>query len=303
MVNAGNKPVEIARALGRARSTISREIARNTSRKTAYSAATSQENYKHRRKRCRRNLRLDDPAVLEKVKSLLNLYWSPEQISVRLFVENHPIQVSASTIYRGFASGKLGAKLRKKLRRRGRRKKGYVGSGVMPISQSIHERPEAVDNRERIGDWECDTIHGLRHKGSVATMVDRKSRYTLLAKLRNITAAEYTQAVTDVFRRLAASKVLTITCDQGKEFAEHKILAQALSCTVYFADPGCPGQRGTNENTNGLLRQFLPKRKDFTVFSQDDLEAFAELLNRRPRKCLGWLSPYEVFSDTLLHLT
>jgi IS30 family transposase len=303
MLNEGKSSSEIARELGRNRSSIYREIMRNCKKKTPYSAAAAQTNYANRRKRSRRTCRLSDPTVLSLVTAKLNEYWSPEQIDNRLKKEGHPIQIGMATIYRGFSSGLLSAPLRKKLRRKGRKPKSFRGCGHLPVTHTIHERPDAADKRERLGDWEGDTIRGAKWSGCVATLVDRKSRYSIFAKLPDRTAAVFTAAVAEAFKNVPPEKLHTITCDHGKEFAEHQKLADILRCTVYFADPGNPGQRGTNENTNGLLRQFLPKRTSFASVSQSDVDAFAEILNRRPRKCLGWMSPHEVFFDVLLHLT
>ena len=301
--NQGKPIREIARILNRNPATISRELKRNTCKRKHYSAVLAQSQYRQRRKNCVRPCVLDQPSIYDKVVELLNRYWSPEQINSRLKLENSHIQIGSATIYRGLASGKLAAPLRQKLRHKGQRHKDFLGCGHLPVSHSIHERPEEANNRSRIGDWECDTVRGAKDSGCVATLVDRMSRYTLLAKLPNRTATEYTQAAIEVFKRIPSTCVLTLTCDHGKEFAKHKKLAKELDCTVYFADPGCPGQRGTNENTNGLIRQFMPKRTSFRAISQNDVDAFADLLNFRPRKCLNWNTPQEIFFHQVLHLT
>lgn len=303
MTTQGKTIREIGRILGRSASTISRELQRNTRIKHPYSAVFAQRVYHLRRKRCKRKRILEKDEVKNCIVGLLEKYWSPEQISNRLKKEKNPIQIGTSTIYRALSSGLIEKAMQKKLRRKGQRHSDRLPCGHLPIQNTIHDRPVEANTRQRLGDWECDTVRGAHHSGCVATLVDRKSRYTVCAKLPNRTAKAFNMSVIQRMNQEPELTVLTLTCDQGKEFAKFKELENSLQCTVYFADPGRPDQRGTNENTNGLLRQFLPKRTRFTSITQGDVDAFAQLLNLRPRKCLNWLSPFEVFFHSLLHFT
>lgn len=303
MIAQGKSLREIGRIIGRNASTISRELRRNIRERHPYSAVFAQQAYQHRRKRCKRKRILENNEAKACVVGLLEKYWSPEQISNRLLKEKNSIQIGTSTIYRALSSGLLEKAMRQKLRRKGQRHNDRLPCGHLPIQNTIHDRPNAANNRRRLGDWECDTVRGAQHSGCVATLVDRKSRYTVCAKLPNRTAQAYTTAVIQRMNQEPELVVHTLTCDHGKEFSRFSELEQALHCTVYFADPGQPGQRGTNENTNGLLRQFLPKRTLFTTVTQEDVDTFAQLLNFRPRKCLNWRSPFEVFFKKALHFT
>lgn len=295
---------EIARALERNQSSVTRELKRNGQEKN-YSPSKAQKRYEHNREHSKRRALLSDEAVHAQVSKGLLRYWSPEQISHRLEREGNHIRISTSTIYRGFEKGWLDESLRQKLRIKGRRYYGKRNTrcGHLDIEYSIHERPASVKEREELGHWESDTVRGAYHSGCVATHVERKSRYCLFLKLENRSRDAYTRATIEGFRRLPGEKLLSLTVDHGKEFSGHRELMAALQCKVYFADPNCPNQRGTNENTNGLLRQYLPKRTRFDHLTQERVDEISDLINNRPRKCLGWKTPYEVFFDQLLHLT
>lgn len=306
MIKTGKKNCEIAKELGRSESSISREIRRNCKIRKDYSAVEADYNYKARRKNSVRTTILSHPNAAEKVSELLALAWSPEQISNRLRAENSDISICTKTIYRGLEVGLLPSNLCKMLRYKGRqhhggRKKSKCGH--LDIEYSIHDRPKNVDERGKIGHWEGDTVRGFKNSGCVGTQIERKSRYAILTKLPDRTAAAYTSAMIDKFEKLPKYKCQSITVDHGKEFAEHRTIFAKLKCKVYFADPHAPWQRGTNENFNGLLRQFLPKHSSFSDLSQLDVDRIATLINRRPRKSLGWLCPEEVFFNKFLHLT
>ena len=258
------------------------------------------------RKRCVRKHRLADETVRAKVEELLMKDWSPEQITHRLKVERSNLQIGFATIYRAVDNGLISVKCKKRLRTKGRQrfgKKGKSRCGQLPVSKTIHERPKEANERSRLGDWESDTVRGAFNSGCVATHVDRKSRITVLIKIPNRTTKAYMDATIHYFSNMPKDARKTFTTDHGKEFADYRRLTNAFGCEVYFADPGCPGQRGTNENTNGLLRQYLPKRMRFDRVTQKDLTELEQLLNTRPRKCLDWKTPYEVFYDRVLHLT
>ena len=306
LIKTGKKNSEIARQLGRSPSTISREIRRNVDKRESYSAVKAEEQYRIRRKNSVRKHKLSDPACAELVTRLLGLYWSPEEISNRLKYENNPISISTCTIYRGLQNGLLDPSLRKVLRIKGRvRFGGHKKSkcGHLDIEYTIHDRPKSVKKREKIGHWESDTVRGAKWSGCIGTHVERLSRYAVLFKIPDRTAKAYTDATVLSLGKLPKGKRKSLTVDHGKEFANHREIFTKLSCKVYFADPHAPWQRGTNENFNGLLRQFFPKRTSFADVTQEDVDNIALLLNRRPRKCLGWKSPEEVFFNKSLHFT
>ncbi len=306
LIKIGKKNCEIAKILGKSESSISREIRRNCEQREEYSAVEATANYHTRRKRSVRPCILALPGVADKVSYYLSLTWSPEQISNRLRYEGNELYLCPKTIYRGLENGLLPANLCKVLRYKGKHHCGGRGKskcGHLDIEYTIHDRPKRVEERNRIGDWEGDTVRGFKNSGCVGTQVERMSRYAILCKLPDRTAAAYTVSMIEQFEQLPKCKRRTITVDHGKEFANHREIYAKLGCKVYFADPHAPWQRGTNENFNGLLRQFLPKRTSFANLTQENLDHFATLLNQRPRKCLGWKCPEEVFFRKSLHLT
>lgn len=303
----GKKIREIAKALHRSPSTISREIQRNVGKdKTKYSAVAAQKRYETVRKKCVRKSVFSDRETVQTVTRLLELTWSPEQISNRLKHEHNKISVSQRTIYRAIERGLLDPALRLKLRYKGRIHCGGHNNsrcGHLDIEFTIHDRPESVETREDMGNWESDTVRGANNSGCIGTHVERKSRYVIMVKLPNRKAVTFTEAAIKAFRDLPENMRKSFTVDHGKEFAGHRTIAKELGCIVYFADPYAPYQRGTNENFNGLLRQFFPKRTSFKDVTQEDVEYVAKLFNQRPRKCLGWQTPEEVFFNKTLHLT
>ena len=294
---------KIAQALHRSPSTICRELKRNKDNQALqrYSPNVAEKKYRNRRKRCHRHLRLKEKETYALVVSLLWRRWSPEQINQRLKLEGNPIQIGASTIYRGKKRKLLPKELRICFRTRPYHKPGkHKRTGQFEMRHFIAERPEEANRRSRIGDWESDTVHGTRGSGCLATHADRKSRYEVAILLRDSTSEAYMKATVEAMRHLPT---LTFTTDRGKEFARNEILTEELKAEVYFADPHVPGQRGTNENTNGLMRQFFPKRKSFENLTQEQVDHVVDLLNHRPRKCLGWRCRHEVFFNEVLHLT
>ena len=306
LVKQGKKNCEIAKILARSPSTISRELRRNAESRENYSLVEAEERARERRKNSVRKNKLAIPAYASIVSRLLNDFWSPEQISNRLKYENSTIQISTCTIYRGLDNGLLNHQLRKHLRIKGRiRFGGHKKSkcGHLDIEYTIHDRPKSVDSRTTIGHWESDTVRGAKWSGCIGTHVERLSRYAVLFKIPDRTAKAYTDATILSLGKLPKRKRKSLTADHGKEFANHREILSKISCKVYFADPHAPWQRGTNENFNGLLRQFFPKRTSFADVTQEDVDNIATLLNRRPRKCLGWKSPEEVFFNKSLHFT
>lgn len=306
----------IAKELERSVSTVSREIKRNSVTREKYSAVAAQKKYKKRRKKCRRPKLLENELVKEKVKELfLEFQWSPEEISNRLAYEESLYQLSYNTIYRAIYAGMLDSPdlpqtqrgVVRKLRHRGkpRRKKGRVDNrGQMAISHRIQERPEEAQARKVIGHWEADTLLG-RHNGScLVTLTDRCSRFLLAGKLEKKRSDLLSEKVIMLFADIDKKHIRSITPDRGKEFIQHERMTEALDgVKFYFADPHSPWQRGTNENTNGLLREYFPKSFDFDQYSDEMIKLLIDRLNLRPRKCLGWKSPFEVFFNKVLHLT
>ena len=294
----------IAQELHRAPSTISREMKRNDPGK-GYSPHRAQNHYEEAREKSVRRSILRNPQAVSKVTELLSRFWSPEQISNRLKYENNKMRISTSTIYRGIQSGLLDESCRNKLRiksKRYRKNKQTSRCGHLNVEYRIADRPKSIKHRKRFGHWESDTICGANNDERMATHVERRSRYLLLLSLPSGKATAFAQATIEAFQSIPPRLRKSFTVDHGKEFAKHRDMMQALDCKIYFADPHCPNQRATNENTNGLLRQFFPKG---IPFGDQDLAVHqvAHLYNTRPRKCLGWKSPAEVFFHKSLHFT
>lgn len=293
---------EIAALLGRNKSTISRELRRNHSRDEGYNAIGAQRKYNKRRKKCVRKTILSTKSIYEKVKSGLDKYWSPEQISNKLPKGNG---VSTSTIYRALNNNVFPLTVKKKQRRygkylrRNRRAKGvaYDFSQV----RSIDERPESVMDREEFGHWELDSIVLRPECGChIASFVERKTRYLICCKISNKTSKCMTAAIIKELGELPSGSVKTITVDRGLEFAGWREVEEKLKTKVYFCAPYSPYQRGTNENTNGLIRQFYPRRKLLPPVTEEGVKKVQKLINNRPRKILNYDTPYQRF---LLHLT
>ena len=229
--------------------------------------------------------------------------WSPEIIAEKLkidYPDDDKMRVSHETIYRWIyldakEGGTLYHHLRRRRKKRHRQKRYGSGRRFIPGRISISERPAIVETRERFGDWEGDTIEGKKSTGYIATHVERKSRYLLAAKLANKKAESLTMQSSKKYWRVPKKMRQTLTVDNGKEFSLFKELENKTGLMVYFADPYAAWQRGTNENTNGLLRQYFPKGTDFRFFSEKDLAFVVKKLNHRPRKCLNYQSPHKVF--------
>ena len=309
---------EIARELGRCVSTVSRELTRNSSSRRGYSAVEAEKKYRDRRKKCKRPKLLSNVELQRLVRHLfLEEQWSPEQIANRLAHENSVFRVSYSTIYRAIYAGMFDtAEQRRsngnrgavrKLRHRGktRRRKGTVETrGKIVISNRIQERPQEANDRRAIGHWEADTIAGKTGSACLITITDRCSRYLLAGRVAKRTSACVSDEMIKLLSALPKEKRRSVTPDRGKEFSKHDFVTQALNgLPFYFPDPHAPWQRGTNENTNGLLREYLPKSFDIALPSESDITAFIQKLNFRPRKCLAWKTPFEVFFNKSLHLT
>lgn len=294
------KRSEIAREIGVHRSTVTRELRRNGSGRWKYnpSRAVRFARERHERKRKKRI----GEQTWARVDELLRVQWSPEQISKRLKLEGLP-SVSHETIYLHVyrdkrEGGRLHLHLRRQHRYRKRIHKYYKRVGF-DTRRPIGTRPFVVESRSRVGDWEADTIVGRMQKGSILSLVERHSRFCLLEKLPNRSPDTLADAAC---RKLSPVKVLTITSDNGIEFIRHERIAQALNIDFFFADPYSSWQRGTVENTNGLVRQYIPKRSDFGTLSDRDVQFVADRLNNRPRKTLGFRTPSEVFNNNFVAL-
>ncbi|MDW5442275.1 IS30 family transposase [Polaromonas sp. SM01] len=286
----------IAAEQGRNRSTISRELQRNSAA-TGYKPAQAHDRALERQGE-RRNARHFSAAQWAHVEALLRLQLSPQQVSGRLRLEK-AICISTEAIYqRAYRDKGQGGDLVSYLRCQKVRRKRYASGqerrGVLAHRTGIEQRPAVVDQRSRLGDWEGDTIIGKHHQGVLLTLVERKSRYTLACQLNSRHSAGVTQAVIALLRP-HRRRCYTLTFDNGKEFAEHAFIAQCLSAKVYFAHPYCSWERGLNENHNGLLRQYFPKKTSFLKVSQHQVDDAVYRLNHRPRKCLGYRTPHEVF--------
>lgn len=310
-LDIGKNQTEISTLLVKNKSSISREINRN-SQNGEYIPCEAHATYKKRRIHYKPKRKLDNPDLFKCVRDLfLNHQWSPEQISARLKFENSSLSISYTTIYReiyqgsfdqkGLSHGNRGAI--RKLRHRGksRHTKTYEERrGKIQISHLITDRPDAANKREKIGDWEADTVLGQTGKACLVTLTDRKSRYLLCKKIPKKSSSFVKEAMLELLKN---QPVKTITPDRGKEFSKHAEISQELSLVeFYFPFPHQPWQRGTNENINGLLREYFPKTKDINQ-SDSYVEDKMKEINFRPRKCLNWKTPYEVYHSVALHLT
>jgi IS30 family transposase len=291
---AGHNQTKIAELIGCHKSTISREVRRNCGQK-GYRPHQADEMAFDRQ--CEAYGSRITWETWQQVERLLREDWSPEQIAGWLKKEKQPT-VSHECIYLYvYAEKRRGGTLHQHLRSQKKQRKrynGYIRRGQIPNRTSIEKRPKIVASKGRIGDWEADTIVGARHKGGIVSAVERKSKLTRLGKLDTKTAAEMKDKSIELLTPLAA-KVHTITVDNGKEFCEHELIATELQARVYFAHPYSSWERGLNENTNGLVRQYFPKKYDFTKITDQELQQVEDRLNNRPRKTLGYRTPNEVF--------
>jgi len=300
----------MARVLGRAPSTLSREYTRNA-RGHPYRACLAQTQATTRARLPRRRRTLLDPWLWQYVRTHLGQGCSPEQIAGRLrreYPDDMGKRLSTETIYaaryvlpRGSLRTELLAALRQARKARRPRSRGTDRRGQLPNMTPITDRPPEVASRLVPGHWEGDLIKGARNGSAVGTLVERTTRLVLLAKMDGTDAASAYQGFTTKLRHVPAPLRKTLTYDRGKEMAEHERLAQRLAIQVFFADPHSPWQRGTNENTNGLVRQYLPKGTDLSGYTQRELNAIAHRLNTRPRKCLNFATPLEVYAQLRHH--
>lgn len=283
----------ISKELGRNVSSISRELKRNKNKNGTYNAWRGCTLYIIRRKQSKKKFRLEAEQGLKGwVMECMDKYWSPEIITAVWKKKNPNAKLSHSTIYAALRAGRLeGYSPKNHLRRRGRRKNSHQSATIHP-EHMIRDWPKEIRDRIRIGDWEGDTVYGAIGKGLLLTCVDRSARFLAASLLEKRTGNLTRQAVKKALHGLPVN---SLSLDNGSEFSDFKEIEKDLDTTVYFADPHSPWQRGSNENVNDLIRFFFPKGTNFHEVTDDMVKQVVDLINHRPRKCLGWLSPADVF--------
>ena len=296
---AGGSRRAIAEELGRSPSTISRELWRNRSR-GEYFPSRAQRQAEQRRRDRPLVRKMERPEVSHFVREKLRQYWSPDQIAGRseLVFTDRRRHVSRQTIYTWIqmetARGKRWARF---LRRQGKKRVDGEKRGKLPDATSIAGRPKIAERRGRRGDWEGDTVHGTPGHGGLVTLLDRKSRLVLIEQVSSLRSETVCGVVADALCSVPRQARKTATFDNGKEFAQHEELSRRTGVNVYFAHSYCSWQRGSNENTNGLIRQFFPKGTDLARQPASRINQVQDLLNHRPRRCLGYRTPHEAFTN------
>jgi len=290
---------KIAKTLGRPQGTISKEIQRNTG-KRGYRYQQANSMALNRREGKQKPTKMTTEMIASIDDMLVNNQWSPQQIAGRLKMEKN-LSLHHETIYRYVISDKESGGLlykhlrhsNKTYRKRSSSQGRYIG---IPNRTDIDERPEVINNRQRVGDWEGDLIIGANHKGAIVTLDERKSKLRLAFPINNKLASLTTEAIVLLLTPFKAL-VESITFDNGREFAKHTQIADKLECKTYFAKPYHSWERGQNENANGLLREYFPKGMELIDIAVEKVFEAIDKLNSRPRKCLGFKTPYEVFSE------
>lgn len=302
----------IAKSLGRFTSTVSREVKSGCCNKYTYRASKAQARAcRNSRKRKLGKYVLDGNLKLKRyVYRKLRLQWSPTQIAETLKMDyptDMNMSISPESIYtylfvlpKGTLKKELLSCLRQNRKRRRKQRRGVEAKRKLEDMLSIEERPKEVEDRIVPGHWEGDLIAGKNNRSALGTLVERTTRTTILVPIKNRNAEVVAKAFAKVIKRLPKEMKLTLTYDQGREMAQHKLFTKITGVKVYFAHPRSPWERGTNENTNGLIRQYFPKGTDFTKVSRYEVKRAQDRLNGRPRKTLGYLTPYEVFNK-LIH--
>lgn len=292
---------QIARSLSRHRSTICRELQRNSTRADGrYRASTAQERTQGRRSRSRRNLRFTNQDF-SLVEELLRRQWSPEQVAGHLRRMGQ-LEISHETIYRHIwrdkrEGGLLYTHLRGARKRRRKRYRSYDSRGKLAGKRLISERPRSVEKRRQMGHWEIDTVMGTGSRDCIVSLVERKSGLVLIGKLEDRTTDSLSRRVIHIITHSRAP-FKTITADNGTEFHDYKRIEEKTSTIFYFATPHHSWERGSNENANGLIRQYLPKGVSMAAVSQHQCNAIARKLNTRPRKRLGFRTPLECYNQS-----
>jgi transposase, IS30 family len=293
LLKMGHNQTEIAETVGVHKATISRELGRNTGQR-GYRPRQAEQFSQARRKKGQPRI---EASTWQVVAEKLQQDWSPEQISGWL-LRNKAVHISPEWIYQFvYANYRAGGQLYQHLRSQKKRRKRLHGQdrrGQLMGRRSIEERPAVVAERSRIGDWEVDTILGKQHQKAIVTLTERRSRFALLGKVSKRSAEQVRETLVQLMHPFL-DKLETMTGDNGKEFAQHEQLATELDLDFFFAHPYASWERGSNENMNGLVRQYLPKKSDFSQVTNADLVRIMDRLNLRPRKCLGFRTPFEVF--------
>lgn len=297
---------EIAVLLDRCHTSISREVRRNRSL-SGYRGQTAHKRAESRRKKPRHFRRQNHEPLVAYVDKKLRKDWSPEQIVNRMrkdYPDDEAMRISVEAIYGWiYTAACHGSMLHKHLRRgRARRRPHKLygqGKRYFPGRVNIADRPSEVGSRDRFGDWEGDMISGSKGKAALATCLERKSRYVVAVRTDDKTAVSFNAAIIAGMRTIPGELRKTLTVDNGSEMANFKELEEAMSLTTYFCDPHSPWQRGSNENCNGLLRQYFPRGTNFRSIKDDAVNRAVNLLNNRPRKCLNYQTPAEVFASAL----
>lgn len=311
LLRSGWSVRRIAREMGRSPSTISRELARTRRPRARYRAIAAQQAYRQRRSRSVKPRRLmANPRLRRYVEAKLREKWSPDQIAQSLrrhFPRDRAMRISHETIYVFvYADKRAGGTLYEHLRQahRIRRRRGNARGmrGLLPGRVCIDRRPKVVHSRRRTGDWEADLVLGRQSGPAILTLVERKHGYLLARKVKDRRAYTVARAIVDAFRAIPRAFVKTITFDNGKEFAHFKTLEAQLDAQAYFAHPYAAWERGSNENTNGLLRQYVPKKADLHLLEPSNLIAIAHALNNRPRYRLNYRTPAETFKKATVAL-
>ena len=287
---------EIARALGRSPSTVNRELKRNCTGDEYYSGQAQRQSERRRRERPFVR-KMEDPEIKRTVVVGLSQEWAPQQIEGRMKEQSCNRSVSHPTIYAWIKQDEHREVWESQLRRRGKRPSRRKTTSLTGDAARIRNRPEVIEQRLRVGDFEGDTVLGPAGTGGLATLVDRKSRFTIMVKVQSKNSDHVHEKIKQRLKELDEQRRHSLTFDNGTEFARCYRLEKHLGMKLYFADPGCPYQRGTNENTNGLIRQYFPKGTDFRDISHYEVRQVENLLNNRPRACLGFRTPSEVFFE------
>lgn len=288
----------MAETIGTTQSTVSRELTRNTGAR-GYRHKQAQERTAQRRAEAVQRTKMT-PIMIKTIESKLRIEWSPEQISGWLLYDREQLISHESIYLHIWANKQAGGDLYTHLRRQGKkydkRRNGKSTRGQIKNRVSIDDRPKVVDDKSRIGDWEIDTVIGKGHSGALVTIVERVTKLTVSSRVNSKSAADVTQATIALLKPFK-DVVHTITADNGKEFAYHEKISEALSAEVYFAHPYSSWERGLNENTNGLLRQYFPKNTDFKNVEQIKVRRALHRLNSRPRKDLDFKTPAQLMED------
>jgi IS30 family transposase len=303
LLKADLSQAKIAKLIGISRSALCRELKRNTGQK-GYRPKQAHQRAVSRRQNADKHIRFTDD-IKQDVIELLKQDWSPEQISEWLKLNNKPY-VSHETIYQFIIAdqknrGKLYSHLRQAHKKRRKRLKTKDRRGQIPNRRSIDQRPAIVDKKERVGDWEIDTIIGKNHKGALVTAVERKTKFTCISHVPKKEAELVSNALIEMLNPYKGL-VHTLTSDNGKEFSDHQKVAEALKAEFYFAHPYSSWERGLNENTNGLIRQYFPKRTSLENVKLEIVKETQDKLNNRPRKLLNYQKPLHLFLNSLVAL-